>query len=93
MEEKATPTTAPVPLEVNVPNIANAEALEDVKESEADKDGSNGLVEKTPEYITGLKLALVLGCVTFVAFLILLDQSIIATVGNQTKSKEDSHDC
>jgi len=37
-------------------------------------------VEDDYEYVTGFKLATIIGCVTLVAFLILLDQSIIATV-------------
>jgi len=37
-------------------------------------------VEDDYKYVTGFKLATIIGCVTLVAFLILLDQSIIATV-------------
>ncbi|KAL8832019.1 MAG: hypothetical protein Q9170_005052 [Blastenia crenularia] len=35
--------------------------------------------EENNQYVTGFKLATVIGCVTLVAFLILLDQSIIST--------------
>ena len=42
--------------------------------------GLDKSVEDDYEYITGLKLATVIGCVSLVAFLILLDQSIISTV-------------
>ena len=38
-------------------------------------------VEEDYQYITGIKLATVIACITLVAFLIMLDQSIIATVG------------
>lgn len=39
-------------------------------------------VEEEYQYVTGFKLITVIGCVTLVAFLIMLDQSIIATVGH-----------
>lgn len=42
---------------------------------------SDVVVEEDYQYITGIKLITVIGCVTLVAFLLMLDQSIIATVG------------
>ena len=38
--------------------------------------------EEDYQYITGIKLAIVIACITLVAFLIMLDQSIIATVSH-----------
>lgn len=37
-------------------------------------------VEEDFQYVTGLKLFTVIACITLVAFLLMLDQSIIATV-------------
>lgn len=42
----------------------------------------SGLVEDDWEYITGYKLAIVVGTVTLAAFTMLLDTSIIVTVGH-----------
>jgi hypothetical protein len=52
-----------------------------------DESPKGVVVEKTPEweYVTGLKLALVITAVTLAAFLMLLDNSIIATVGRSLR--------
>ena len=47
----------------------------------AEEVKSDAIVEEDYQYITGIKLITVIGCVTLVAFLLMLDQSIIATVG------------
>ena len=47
---------------------------------ENQKDGVAGPTEPEWEYITGLKLALVIAAVTLACFLMLLDNSIITTV-------------
>jgi len=45
---------------------------------------SNHPVEDDYEYVTGFKLATIIACITLVAFLLMLDQSIIATVRHAT---------
>lgn len=55
------------------PNFSVSKTADGSKESQ-DTEGSH-------EYISGLKLALVLSCVTLVGFLFLLDISIVSTVG------------
>lgn len=47
-------------------------AVEDVKEDVKDDEG---------KYLTGTKLGLVIASITLVTFLVLLDMSIIVTVG------------
>lgn len=47
----------------------------------AEEVKSDAVVEEDYQYITGIKLITVIGCVILVAFLLMLDQSIIATVG------------
>lgn len=87
MEKQDASILASVPTEHQVPDSSNLEtpskALEearDPKEVESDHP-----VEEEYDYVTGFKLLAVTGCVTVVAFLIMLDQSIIATVGYALK--------
>lgn len=47
---------------------------------QADSHDSNDAEEKQVEYVTGIKLALVLAALTIVYFLIMLDNTILATV-------------
>jgi hypothetical protein len=61
---------------------------EEVRESNApsptdidlSKESENEHVEDGEGYVTGAKLMLILGSITFVAFLFLLDVSIVSTV-------------
>jgi hypothetical protein len=58
--------------------------VEELSNQEKPSDGSTATVEAVipeHEYITGVKLLLVITSVTLVAFLMMLDMSIIVTVG------------
>ncbi|KAG6986530.1 hypothetical protein G7Y79_00078g099840, partial [Physcia stellaris] len=52
----------------------------------AEEVKSDAVVEEDYQYITGIKLITVIGCVILVAFLLMLDQSIIATAIPQITS-------
>ena len=59
-----------------------------VKDRTPEELNSSEPVEEDYQYVTGIKLGTVIGCVTLVAFLILLDQSIIATVRNSIETRQ-----
>jgi hypothetical protein len=50
------------------------------KDTDLSKESEDEHTEDDEEYISGIKLVLVLGSATFVAFLFLLDVSIVSTV-------------
>lgn len=82
MEESKSLESSLSHAEIHAPDLSKAEPIP-VPEGVVPLAGSidsDPPVEDDYEYVTGFKLATVIGCVTLVAFLILLDQSIIATV-------------
>jgi hypothetical protein len=58
-------------------------------ENRAEK-GSNAAQDEESTYVTGLELLGVLGSVTLVGFIMMLDTSIIGTVGRRTASSSDA---
>lgn len=83
LEEKADPTAGPVPVEANGLPLAKVKSAPEEKQEtpQTDQDEPTGQDEETPEYVTGFKLIIIIACITLVVFLLMLDQSIIATVG------------
>ena len=76
MEKQNTPTSSASPTEHKVDTPP-----EPSKEDPSPQPvNATNTTEEEYHYVTGLKLFTVIACVTLVAFLIMLDQSIIATV-------------
>ena len=76
MEKQDTPNPSDSPT-----NVLSEKPLDPSKEGPSSENtDSNDTTEEDYDYVTGLKLFTVISCLTLVAFLIMLDQSIIATV-------------
>jgi hypothetical protein len=86
MNASATPMISPPRLstdedEENVPLPSpNRETNLDSKEQAAKALDLSNAAEDEQQYLTGIKLLMAMSSLTFVAFLILLDVSIVATV-------------
>ena len=74
-------TNPPEPTKTsNSPMAEDSPGLSEKASSTQDAESSPAVEEEAYQYVTGFKLFTVMICITLVAFLIMLDQSIIATV-------------
>jgi hypothetical protein len=63
------------------PSLQAVPQLVDSKDADANRDPAVVEPKPNPEYVTGVKLAIIVATVGFASFLILLDLMIVSTVG------------
>jgi hypothetical protein len=79
-EECESVTADPGPIEITTPPPNE-------KSGSANSTSDSIAEEEEWEYVTGLKLAIIIGAITLSAFIMLLDMSIVVTVSRFQKRK------
>ena len=92
MEAQTTPVSTPVALQRQ--QDANGEKLQiqSLIPGELSKDNAEDQPNQEHQYVTGLKLAIVIGSLTLVFFVVMLDLSIIVTVRKQYRNNQAGTD-